>query len=92
MYNRQNDLIEKFIQERYAEAHEAFLLTPEFELYKKKDKAESYIMELANPAHTDLLEGYFSSLDTLNSLYEFFLYKRGFSDCLNYLKLIGSIS
>ena len=92
MYNRQDDLMEEFIRERCAEAYEAFRNTPEFELYKKRDKAENYILELVNPAHTDLLEGYFASLSSLNSLFEFFLYKRGFSDCLNYLKLIGSIS
>lgn len=90
--NQLNEQIEQFIQERYAEAFEAFQQTPEYELYKQKDKAMFSIIDLADPRHTDLLEGYFSSFDSLNSLFEQFLYRRGFSDCLNYLKIIGSIS
>ena len=92
MNNQLSEQIEQFIQERYAEAYEAFQQTPEYELYKQRDKAALSIIDLANPRHTDLLEGYFSSLEMLNSLFERFLYRRGFSDCLNYLKILDSLS
>ncbi|MCI9625172.1 MAG: hypothetical protein HFI90_00135 [Clostridia bacterium] len=92
MNNQLNEQIEQFIQERYAEAYEAFQQTPEYKRYKQRDKAVSSIIDLANPKHSDLLEGYFSSLEMLNSLFELFLYRRGFSDCLNYLKILDSLS
>ena len=87
----QEELIKDFFHDRMEEAYGDFIKTPEYAIYKKKNMAREAIIQLAAPEHTELLGGYFSTYSTLHGLLGDYLYRRGFSDCLTYPKIIGAL-